>query len=457
MVVPVIRQSCSALAALVWFIAGPANYAQSLDPHKPAPLGPGVNKGNVDGGTGSHYYYFLAGPGHVKVQMAFKEMGIFGNPRQEVLTFDFYNESGKLMSHNAVVSFDRLERIETGGDFGSRQKIVLAIVPQRGLVRLGGYYEVEVTGAVTFDRGTAVGLDVKPIDTRLVRPGSTELVHPGGPLVRPGAKSAPPGGRLELRLRATDGSTTPTPVPAQSTPAPKELVEPAAATTIERSSRDTLPAFFPPKANETADLRLALNIICAGYKAVYGKGPTMKQLDGNLTWVLEGKNAAYPALSHYWLAGNDNPGFAIVTHLELIDDLGEPVPNHRFDYSLPAPDWYTGWQFLKALFVPSNGRYRLIALIVSKNGLKEKADKMKHEDIVEINHGPSALADNDWASMEVTPDFVFTAYIYEFSRKSREDEISASNTAMGALLHLSTIHFFDAIEDTMKMLPHPSP
>ena len=49
--------------------------------------------------------------------MAFLEMGIFGNPRQEALSFDFYNESGKLMSHYAVVSFDRLERIESGGDF----------------------------------------------------------------------------------------------------------------------------------------------------------------------------------------------------------------------------------------------------------------------------------------------------------------------------------------------------
>jgi len=195
----VIRRSCLAMAALVWLIAGPASYAQSLDPHKPAPLGPGVNKGNVDGGTGSHYYYFLAGPGHVNVKMAFLEMGLFGNPLQEALSFDFYNESGKLMSHCAVVSFDRLERIETGGDLGSRQKIVLAIVPQKGLVRLGGYYEVEVTGAGTFDRGTAVGLDVKPIDTRLVHPGGTELVHPGGSeLVHPGGSELVHPGGSEL-------------------------------------------------------------------------------------------------------------------------------------------------------------------------------------------------------------------------------------------------------------------
>src|SRR5271165_284518 len=187
------------MAALVWLIAGPASYAQSLDPHKPAPLGPGVNKGNVDGGTGSHYYYFLAGPGHVNVKMAFLEMGLFGSPQKEVLSFDFYNESGELMSHNAVVSFDRLERIEIGGDFGSRQKIVLAIVPQKGLVKLGGYYEVEVTGAGTFDRGTAVGPDVTPRDTRLVHPGGTELVHPGGSeLVHPGGSELVHPGGSEL-------------------------------------------------------------------------------------------------------------------------------------------------------------------------------------------------------------------------------------------------------------------
>jgi hypothetical protein len=184
-----------AMAALVWLIAGPASYAQSLDPHKPAPLGPGVNKGNVDGGTGSHYYYFLAGPGHVNVKMAFKQMGIFGAPGRDWLSFDFYNESGELMSHQAVASFYslELERIEAGFDFGSRQKIVLAIVPRKGLVRLGGYYEVEVTGAGMFDRGGAVGSDVTPIDTRLIRPGGTELVHPGGPLVRPGGALLAPG------------------------------------------------------------------------------------------------------------------------------------------------------------------------------------------------------------------------------------------------------------------------
>ena len=180
-----VRQSGLALATLFWLIVGPVSYAQSLDPHNPAPLGPGVNKGNVDSMAGAHYYYFWAGSGRIYLKMAFKEMGIFGAPLRQALTFDFYGESGKLISHNVIVSLNHMERLETSGDFDSRHKVVLAIVPQRGLVRLGGYYEIAVTGAVAFDRSTAAGPGVTP--------KGTELVHPGGPLVRPGAGLLAPG------------------------------------------------------------------------------------------------------------------------------------------------------------------------------------------------------------------------------------------------------------------------
>jgi hypothetical protein len=120
-----------------------------------------------------------------------------------------------------------------------------------------------------------------------------------------------------------------------------------------------------------------------------------------------------------------------------------PGTNHRFDYSLPAPDWYSGWEFVKALFIPNNGRYRLIALVVSKEPLREKPEEMTHNEVEEINRGPSGLGPNDWASLEVTPDYVFRAYIYEFYRKTREDHISASpNASMQAWAHLNSIRVF---------------
>src|SRR5580700_2693509 len=60
--------------------------AQSHDPKNPTPLGPGVNKGNVDNKQGGpNYYYFFAGPGPINLDYAFKEMGVFGNPLRQSL------------------------------------------------------------------------------------------------------------------------------------------------------------------------------------------------------------------------------------------------------------------------------------------------------------------------------------------------------------------------------------
>jgi hypothetical protein len=137
----------------------------------------------------------------------------------------------------------------------------------------------------------------------------------------------------------------------------------------------------------------------------------MRQLDADLNGILLNPKAGFESLSHYWLEGKDNPGFAVVTHLELIDDVGEPVPHHRFDYSLPAPDWYFGWEFVKALFIPNNGRYRLIALVVSKEPLREKPEEMTHN--------------------------------------------ASPNASMQAWAHLSSIHFLDDVDDRMKLAPHP--
>jgi hypothetical protein len=181
-----------ALATLIICTAGSVSHAQSLDPQKPAALGAGVNKGNVDSMSGDHYYYFWAGPGHIDIKMAFKEMGMFGAPMRQALNFDFFDESGKLLSHNAVVSQANLERIAISGDFRSRQKVVLAVTPQKGLVRLGGYYEIEVTGAAAFDGSASATAGVTPKGTELVHPGG-QLIQPGGALVQPGRTLSKPG------------------------------------------------------------------------------------------------------------------------------------------------------------------------------------------------------------------------------------------------------------------------
>jgi hypothetical protein len=151
-----------ALALLTIFCALAVAFAQSTDPNHPAPLGPGVNRGNVDNSARGHTFYFFAGPGNIDFDMAFEEMGLFGSPLRQTMNFDLYNDDNSLASHNAVVSQGTLARNHTDGDIPTKQRFRLVITAQPGAIRLGGYYEIEVNGAVAFD-GPTVGADVKPI------------------------------------------------------------------------------------------------------------------------------------------------------------------------------------------------------------------------------------------------------------------------------------------------------
>src|ERR1035441_4037902 len=126
--------------------------AQSHDPSKPTPLGPGVNKGNVDNmGNGPNYYYLLAGPGQMEVHYAFHEMGLFGNPLKQVLNFDILDDKNKVISHDAIQSVGKLEKLTQAGSLDGPLRLVIRVTSPDAVVRLGGYYEIEAVGAVKFE------------------------------------------------------------------------------------------------------------------------------------------------------------------------------------------------------------------------------------------------------------------------------------------------------------------
>jgi outer membrane protein OmpA-like peptidoglycan-associated protein len=141
-------------------------HAQSHNPKSPTPLGPGVNKGNVDNITGPVYYSFQGGPGRVTMNFGFKSLGVFGNPLKESLSFDLY-ENGKFLSHSVIVSADKIERIAPSGDLDIPRTFTVYVIPQQAAIRMGGYYEIEITGAVAFGAAKAAGEGAKPVDTRL--------------------------------------------------------------------------------------------------------------------------------------------------------------------------------------------------------------------------------------------------------------------------------------------------
>ena len=133
-------------------------------------------------------------------------MGVFGNPLRQSLSFDLYDGNNKLISHDTVVSVDKMETFSRPGDLGSRHKLVLRVISPDTTLRLGGYYEVEATGAVTFD-GKPTGANVQPVDTALYHPAGP-LATPGGSLYETGISLYTPVGALtnvqespkELRL-----------------------------------------------------------------------------------------------------------------------------------------------------------------------------------------------------------------------------------------------------------------
>lgn len=190
--VKLIRRAAALLLAL---LASSAIFGQSHDRTHPTPLGPGTNKANIDSFEGPHYYYFFAGPGHIDVDFAFKESGLFGNPYRQLLNFDFLKDDGSVESHNHLTSFNDTARIRTGGDLTHRMKFLLRVMPQPSLVKLGGFYEIAVTGAATFEGATA-GNSVKAQPSEsLVKPGGA-LVTPGGPLITSGGSLVHSGGAL---------------------------------------------------------------------------------------------------------------------------------------------------------------------------------------------------------------------------------------------------------------------
>lgn len=149
-------------------LAAPAS-AQSTDLHHPTVLGAGVDRANITNDISGHYYSFMAGPGHVDVELAFKEMGVFGRPLPQHLNFDFWNAAGVRLSHIEVLCQGSVARRHTDADLPARQRINLAVSTQWGAIKVGGYYEIELKGAV--EAAAPVGADVKPAASEpLVRP-----------------------------------------------------------------------------------------------------------------------------------------------------------------------------------------------------------------------------------------------------------------------------------------------
>lgn len=140
---------------IAFFLAVGCVSAQSLKPENPYPLKAGINQGTSDSLVGTHYWYHYATPGTHQVKVRFKQpITLYGTElNNNALTITLSDEKRtwritKLVSSNRNSS----EATFTSNKLDKKMKIIVAVSPpNQNLLRMGGDYEIEVTGDVQFD------------------------------------------------------------------------------------------------------------------------------------------------------------------------------------------------------------------------------------------------------------------------------------------------------------------
>jgi hypothetical protein len=127
--------------------------AQSLKTQTPYPMQVGINSSTVINFVGTHYWYFEGGPGKVHLHCQLKPMALFGNPQNNSVTFTLQDDkkTWKPMS-KVLTSSQKPVDCDFDGDLKSKTKLIVTVAPPNGgLIRMGGDYEIESSGAVSFE------------------------------------------------------------------------------------------------------------------------------------------------------------------------------------------------------------------------------------------------------------------------------------------------------------------
>lgn len=140
--------------------AAAAVSAQSLKPQSPYPLKAGINQGTSDSLVGVHYWYFYVLPGtsRIRVRMV-TPTTLYGAAQNSTLTITVRDDAGGRAIKTVNGNPNTRETTFTAPKVNRRMKIVVSVAPpSQNLLRMGGDYEIEVTGDVAFGEG-ASGVD----------------------------------------------------------------------------------------------------------------------------------------------------------------------------------------------------------------------------------------------------------------------------------------------------------
>lgn len=134
--------------------------AQSLRASSPAPLQAGVNTSTTDNFTGTHYWYFFGGPGKVVLRATFAGGGLLGNPMNSAMKVTLSDGAGSFAVSKTIASSSNqdLNTATFSGNLKKRTRLLVSVAPpSQGLVRSGGQYTLEASGAVAFASSSGGG------------------------------------------------------------------------------------------------------------------------------------------------------------------------------------------------------------------------------------------------------------------------------------------------------------
>jgi hypothetical protein len=103
------------------------------------------------------YWYFTGGPGKTNLHAKFKAMGLLGNPYRSDITITLYDAANTWHTSKVLSSDNQEVDCMFNGELKSPTKLLVSVAPPpNGLVRMGGDYELEATGAVGFGQKSNV-------------------------------------------------------------------------------------------------------------------------------------------------------------------------------------------------------------------------------------------------------------------------------------------------------------
>ncbi len=205
---------------------------------------------------------------------------------------------------------------------------------------------------------------------------------------------------------------------------------------LMRASPETFPAFPWPPPNASTD-----KVIPSEYLRAPGRQTSLNDIAKRLAGTLE--SAGYDEKSYYYVPG----GFVLVTRIEQINPDGTPKkPPKRWAIDMSPPPIFSLKSYLHALFTAQEGRFRIIAFVVTSELFGQGKVGIRREEAIAWLRRGTKILPVEIGELPYSDVHYCTALIYEFEQKTRDHEpIFTNPSELPAQKHLEKALLWKAL------------